>query len=186
MSVKSIMDDLRSKMEKALEVMEDSLKSVRTGRAGTGLVEGIMIDYYGSHTPLRQLANLAAPESNMIVIKPFDPSCLGAIEKAIKASDLSIAPMVEGRMIRLNVPALSEERRRDIVGQVKQLGEQAKVSVRNIRRDGNKELEKEEKEKIITEDDLDLGKKQIDELTKEISELIDSEVKKKSAEIMED
>jgi len=122
----------------------------------------------------------------MIVIKPCDPASLKDIEKAIKNSDLSIAPIADGKLIRLNIPALSEERRKQLAGQVKQMGEQAKVSVRNIRRDANKHLEKQQKNKIITEDELEKGKKQIDDITKECVDKVDSVVKKKSDEIMLD
>ena len=122
----------------------------------------------------------------MLVIKPFDPASVKDIEKAIKSSDLSIAPMVEGKFIRLNIPSLSEERRKHLVQQAKQAGEQTKVSIRNIRRDANKSLEKQEKDKQITEDDLDQAKKQIDDITKEFSDRVDSIVARKSKEILKD
>jgi ribosome recycling factor len=132
------------------------------------------------------MATLATPQMDMIVIKPFDPASIKEIEKAIKASDLSIAPIVDGKMIRLNVPPLSEERRTQLVQQAKQTGEQAKVSVRNIRRDANKLLEKQQKDKLITEDDLEKGKKQVDDITKQYIDKIDEFVKSKSDEIMLD
>ena len=184
MPVKGIVDECESKMKKAVEVLRDELKTVRTGRASTGLVEHIKVDYYGTPTPLRQLATLASPQADMIVIKPFDPASVREIEKAIKSSDLSIAPVVDGKLIRLNVPALSEERRKQLVGQAKQTGEQAKVGIRNIRRDANKQLEREQKDKLITEDDLEKGKKQIDDITKEYTDKVDSIIKNKSDEIM--
>ncbi|MHC4389019.1 MAG: ribosome recycling factor [Planctomycetota bacterium] len=184
MPVREIVNDCESKMKKAVEVLHSDLKTVRTGRASTGLVENIKVDYYGTPTPLKQLATLAAPGADMIVIKPFDPGSVKEIEKAIKSSDLSIAPLVEGKLIRLNVPPLSGERRTQLVGQAKQTGEQAKVSIRNIRRDANKQLEKEQKDKVITEDDLEKGKKQIDDITKEYTDKIDSAIKNKSDEIM--
>jgi ribosome recycling factor len=186
MPVREILADSESKMKKALEVLHDQLKTVRTGRASTALVENIKVDYYGSSTPLKQLATLATPQSDMIVIKPFDPASTKEIEKAIKSSDLSIAPVVDGKIIRLNVPPLSEERRKQLVVQVKQIGEQAKVSIRNVRRDEIKHLEQQEKEKLITEDDLDNGKKQIDDLTKKHSDKVDETVKHKSDEILHD
>lgn len=173
-------------MEKALDVLHDELKGLRTGRASTGLVENIRVEYYGNPTPLKQLATLAAPQPDAIIIKPFDPSSVKDIEKAIKTSELSIAPIVEGKIIRLNIPPLSQERRQSLVGQVKQLGEQTKISIRNIRRDANKQLEKEEKEKLITEDDLTKGKEKIDEITKDNTEKIDNIVKAKSDEILLD
>ena len=186
MSAKEVVAEHKSNMEKAVEFLHNELKSVRTGRASSGLVENLRVDYYGSQTPLKQLANVGVPEPAMIVIKPFDPSCLKDIEKAIKSSDLSLAPIADGKVIRLNIPPLSEERRRQIAGQVKQMGEKAKVSIRNIRRDGNKNPEDEEKAKIISEDERDKGKKDIDEITKEFISKIDKEVKVKAEEIMSD
>ncbi len=184
MPIKEIVSENERKMAKAVEFLQDELKSIRTGRASTGLVENIKVDYYGTPTPLKQLATLAAPQADMIVIKPFDPASIKEIEKAIKTSELSIAPVVDSKLIRLNVPPLSEDRRKQLVGQVKQLGEQAKVSVRNIRRDTNKHLEKQQKDKLITEDDLENGKKQIDDITKEYTDKAESIIKHKSDEIM--
>jgi ribosome recycling factor len=186
MPTKGIVSEAESKMKKAVEVLHDELKTVRTGRASTGLVDNIKVDYYGTPTPLKQLATLATPQADMIVIKPFDPASVKEIEKAIRSSDLSIAPIVEGKFIRLNVPPLSEERRLQLVSQAKQTGEQAKVGVRNIRRDANKQLEKQQKDKLITEDDLHDGKKQIDDVTKEYVDKVDELVKHKSDEIMLD
>ena len=186
MPTKERVAETEGKMGKAVEVLHDELRTVRTGRASTGLVENMRVEYYGSATPLKQLATIAAPQADMIVIKPFDPSSVKDIEKAIKNSNLSLSPMVEGKLIRLNIPPLSEERRRQLAGQVKQLGEQAKVSIRNIRRDANKHLEQQQKNKVITEDDLEKGKKQIDDVTKDYTNKIDEMVKHKSDEIMLD
>jgi len=184
MPIKEIVSGSESKMKKAAEVLQDELRAVRTGRASTGLVENIKVDYYGTATPLKQMATMAAPQADMIVIKPFDPASVRDIEKAIKNSDLSIAPIVDGKLIRLNIPPLSEERRKQLAAQAKQTGEQAKVSIRNIRREANKQLEKEQKDKLISEDDLQSGKKQVDDVTKEYTDKIDSVVKAKSDEIM--
>jgi len=184
MPVKEIIDECESRMKKAVEVLHNELKTVRTGRASTGLVENMKVDYYGTATPLKQMATLATPQPDMIVIKPFDPASVKEIEKAIRSSDLSIAPVVDGKLIRLNIPPLSEERRRQLAAQAKQTGEQTKVSIRNIRREANKQLEKEQKDKLITEDDLEKGKKQIDDVTKEYTEKVDSIIKDKSDEIM--
>jgi len=186
MPANEIISEHKLKMQKAVDVLQNNLKSVRTGRASTGLVENLMVDYYGSPTPLKQMATLATPQPDLVIIKPFDPSSLREIEKAIKNSDLSIAPAIDGKLIRLTVPPLSEERRKQLVQQSRQVGEQAKVSIRNIRRDTNKQLEKEQKDKIITEDDLEKGKKQIDEATKQYSDQVDSIIKAKSDEIMLD
>lgn len=186
MPTKETVSQIESRMKKAFEVLNDDLKSVRTGRASTALVENIKADFYGNPTPLKQMAALATPQVDMIVIKPFDPTSLKDIEKAIKSSDLSIAPIIDGKLIRLNVPPLSEERRKQLVQQAKQIGEQAKVTIRNIRRDANKQLEKMEKDKTITEDDLQNGKKQVDDLTKLYSDKIDAAIQHKSDEVMLD
>jgi ribosome recycling factor len=184
MTVQDILADTRNKMQKAVEVLQEQLKGVRTGKASTLLVENIKVEYYGSPTPLKQIATLAVPQPDTIVIKPFDPNSLRTIETAIKTSDLSIAPIVDGKFVRLNIPPLSEERRTQLVAQTKKTGEQAKISIRNIRRESNKHLEKSHKDKLITEDDLQAGKKQIDEVTHERTDDIDSIVKHKSDEIM--
>ncbi len=186
MPTKEIISETESKMKKALEILHNELKTVRSGRASTGLVENIKADFYGTPTPLKQMATLATPQADMIVIKPFDPGSVREIEKAIKNSDLSIAPIIDGKIIRLNIPALSEERRRQLVQQAKQTGEQTKVGIRNIRRDAIKHLEKQQKDKLITEDDLEKGKKQVDDITKECSDKVDEVVKHKSDEIMLD
>jgi ribosome recycling factor len=186
MPTKETRSQTETKMRKALDVLHDELKTVRTGRASTTLVEHIKADFYGTPTPLKQMATLAAPQADMIVIKPFDPSSLKEIEKAIKNSDLSIAPIVDGKLLRLNIPPLSEERRGQLVQQAKQAGEQTKVGIRNIRRDAIKHLEKQEKDKDITEDDLTYGKKQIDDLTKQYTDKIDDLIKHKADEIMLD
>ncbi len=186
MPVKEIISENNSKMTKAVEVLQDELKAVRTGRASTGLVENIKADYYGTPTPIKTIAALSTPQHDMIVIKPFDPGSVREIEKAIKNSDLSLAPIVDRNLIRLSVPPLNEERRKELVSQVKKMSEQTKVSIRNIRRDAIKHLEKQQKDKVITEDDLQNGKKQIDDITKEHTDKIDEVVKHKSNEIMLD
>lgn len=186
MATLAVVSESRSKMQKAVEVLQDDLKAFRGGRATPALVEHIKVEYYGSPTPMKALATISAPEADMLVIKPFDPASVKDIEKAIKSSDLSIAPIVEGKFIRLNIPPLSEERRRHLVQQAKQAGEQTKISIRNVRRDANKGLEKQEKDKQITEDDLNTAKKQIDDITKEFSDKVDSLVTHKSDEIMKD
>jgi len=184
MPAEKIVLEHKSRMNKTLEALNEELKSVRTGRSSTGLVENIKVDYYGTATALKQMATLATPQADMIVIKPFDPASVKEIEKAIKNSDLSIAPILDGKLIRLNIPPLSEERRKQLVNQAKQLGERAKVGIRNVRRDENKQLEKEQKDKLITEDELEKSKKQIDDITKEYADKIDVAVKNKSDEIM--
>jgi len=186
MPTQKIVSESESKMKKSIEALNHSLKSIRTGRASTGLVENLMVDYYGTPTPLKQMAALATPQADAIIIKPFDVSSLREVEKAIKNSDLSIAPVIEGKMIRLNIPPLSKERRLQLVTQIKSIAEQAKVGLRNVRRDSIKHLEKEEKDKTITEDDRDHGKKLIDDATKKYTSEMDDIVKDKSDEVMQD
>jgi len=184
MPAQKIISEYEHKMEKTAEVLKDELKAIRSGMASTALVENIKVDYYGTPTLLKQLATLATPQSDTVIIKPFDPASVKEIEKAIKNSDISIAPIVDGKIIRLNVPPLSEERRRHLVGQTKQIGEQAKVGIRNLRRDAIKHLEQEEKSGLVTEDDLEKGKKHIDDIVKKYTDNIDLIIKNKSDEIM--
>jgi len=184
MPVKQVITESENRMKKAVEVLQDEFKGVRTGRASTGLVENIRVEYYGNPTPLKALAALSTPQADMILVKPFDPSSIKDIDKAILASDVGLTPMVDGKVIRLNVPALTEERRRQLAHQVKGMGEQSKISVRNVRRDAIKQLEKEEKEKAIAEDDSKKGQKQLDDMTKQYVDKIDQTVKHKSDEIM--
>jgi len=185
MPTRKTINQHKADMEKAYAFLVTEFKSLRTGRASTGLVEHIKVDYYGTPTPLNQMATLATPEPTTILIKPFDISAIKEIEKAIKNSDLSIAPISDGKTVRLNLPPLSQERRQQLIAQAKQLGEQAKVSVRNIRRDGNKKLDDDQKAKTITEDQRDKAKKEIDDLTKQYTDKIDKAVKAKSEEITE-
>lgn len=185
MPVKDIIKENQSKMDKAFEFLTEELKGIRTGRASTALVDNLRVEYYGNMSPLKQIATVSAPQADMLVIKPFDPESLKDIEKAIKTSDLSLAPLVEGKMIRLNIPPLSGERRKQLATQVKQMGEQAKVSLRNIRRDANKQFDDEQKAKLITEDERDKGKEQIDDLTKKCTEKIDQAVKARTEDVMQ-
>lgn len=181
MPLDDILLETEEKMESALEYLHKEFRGIRTGRASAGLVDHIKVDYYGSPTDLRQLASIATPEPNLIVIKPFDPGSIKSIEKAIQASDLGITPQTDKNIVRLNVPALSIERRKQLVNQVKKMTEAARVAVRNARRDGNKQLEKEQKSSQITEDDAHTGKEKTQDLTKQyeqkIDELLDTKVK---------
>lgn len=184
MPTRKIVDEHSKNMNKAVEFLRNELRSVRTGRAAPGLVEHLMVEYYGTPTPLKSLATVAAPEPQSLIIKPFDISCLKDIEKAIKSSELSLAPILDGKMIRLNLPPLSEERRKQIVGQVKQMGEKTKVSVRNIRREAIKQLEDAEKSKTVSEDDRDKAKEEVEKATKKYVEEIDEVIKLKAEEIL--
>jgi ribosome recycling factor len=173
-------------MEKAIGVLKQALAGIRTGRANPGLVDSIRVDAYGSSTPLKQLAAVGAPEPQQIVIRPYDPSIIKDIEKAIVASDLGFNPQSDGRVIRINVPPLSTEVRRKLVSRIKELTEDAKVSVRNIRRDANKASDQAEKDKTLSEDDRDRLKEEIQELTKKFENLASEMAKKREAEVMED
>ncbi len=185
MPTQAVIAESKTRMKKAVEVLQDELKAFRGGRATPGLVEHLKVEYYGNLTPLKSLATISTPDVDLLVIKPFDPASIKDIEKAIKSSDLSIAPLIEGKFIRLNIPPLSEERRKQLVQQAKQAGEQSKISIRNVRRDTIKHLEKQQKDKEITEDDLKNAKKQVDETTKDFSDNVDKIVTQKSTEIME-
>ena len=145
-----ILLDVEERMEKTVDRLKHNLAGIRTGRANPGLVDTLRVDAYGSPTPLRQLANVGAPEPTQIVIRPFDPTTIKDIEKAILASDLGYNPQSDGRLIRINVPPLSGEVRRKMVMRIKELAEEGKVSIRNIRRDGNKAADTAEKEKVLS------------------------------------
>ena len=155
MSIEEIALEAEERMEKSLALLADQLRGVRTGRANVGLVDSIRVDYYGSPTPLKQLANLSTPEPQQILIRPFDQTVLGDIIKAIQTSDIGLTPNSDNKVIRLNVPSLSVEQRKKLVGRVKDLAEEARVAIRNIRRDANKQADQEQSEKLMTEDDLE-------------------------------
>jgi len=180
-----ILLDAEERMEKAVEVFRSQLKGLRTGRANPGLVDSIKVDYYGSPTPLKQIANISVPEPQQIVIRPFDPGSLNAIVKAIQSSDVGLAPNSDGRLIRLNVPPLSTERRRQLVARVKEIAEEARIAIRNIRRDANKHADQAEKQKILSEDERDRTKEQIQDLTKKYEGQVNEEAAAKEKEIME-
>ncbi len=185
MSIEEIALEAEDRMEKSVTLLTDQLRGVRTGRASTGLVESIRVDYYGSSTPLKQLANLSTPEPQQILIRPFDPSVVGDIVKAIQTSDIGLTPNSDGKVVRLNVPPLSVEQRKKLVGRVKDLAEEARVAIRNIRRDANKQAEQEQSDKILTEDDLATCKEEIQSLTKQFEAKVNDMADKKSAEILE-
>ena len=181
-----ILLDAEERMEKALEHFQSSLKGIRTGRANPGLVDSVRVEYYGSPTPLKQIANVSVPEAQQIMIRPFDVTTLDAIAKAIQSSDLGMAPNNDGRVIRLNVPPLSTERRTQLVGRVKELAEEARVSIRNVRRDANKHADQAEKDKTMTEDDRDSTKEKVQELTKKFEGSVNTAAENKEKEVMND
>ncbi|MCL4106802.1 UNVERIFIED_CONTAM: hypothetical protein GTU68_046196 [Idotea baltica] len=178
--------DAEERMEKAVDHLKSSLTGIRTGRANPGLVDSVKVDYYGSPTPLKQIANVSVPEPQQIMIRPFDVTSLDEIAKAIQNSDLGMAPNNDGRVIRLNVPALSTERRQQMVGRVKELAEEARVSIRNIRRDANKHADQAEKDKTMSEDDRDTTKDSVQELTKKFEGLVNSQATNKEKEVLDD
>jgi ribosome recycling factor len=185
MSIEEIALEAEERMEKSLALLADQLRGVRTGRANVGLVDSIRVEYYGSPTPLKQLANLSTPEPQQILIRPFDPTVIGDIVKAIQASDIGLTPNSDNKVIRLNVPSLSVEQRKKLVSRVKDLSEEARVAIRNIRRDANKQADQEQAEKILTEDDLEVCKEEIQSLTKRYETKVNETAEKKSAEILE-
>jgi ribosome recycling factor len=180
-----ILLDTEDRMEKAAAVFKNALTGLRTGRANPGLVDSIRVNYYGSPTPLKQMAVISCPEPQQIVIKPFDASTLGEIAKAIQSSDAGLAPNSDGRLIRLNVPPLSTERRREFVTRVGKLAEDARVAIRNIRRDGNKHAETAEKDGELSEDDCKGLKDEIQELTKKYENSANDLAKAKETEVSE-
>jgi ribosome recycling factor len=185
MSIEEIVLEAEDRMEKSVALLNDQLRGVRTGRANVGLVDSIRVEYYGSPTPLKQLANLSTPEPQQILIRPFDPSVIGDVVKAIQASDIGLTPNSDGKVIRLNVPSLSVEQRKKLVGRVKDLAEEARIAIRNIRRDANKQADAETAEKVLTEDDLERCKEEIQSLTKRYESKVNDTAEKKSAEILE-
>ena len=172
-------------MEKAVNVFRDELRGLRTGRATPALVDGLRVEYYGSPTPLKQMAQISTPDPQQIVIRPFDQSVLKDIEKAIRSSDLGMSPNNDGKMIRLQVPAMSGEQRQKMVTRIKKLAEEARVASRNVRRDANKHFDQAEKAKEMTEDERDQGKEEVQTLLKKFEDRITELADKKSKEVME-
>ena len=182
---KEVLDDVKQQMAKAVDSMKNALTKVRTGRASIGILDGIMADYYGTLTPLNQLATLATPESRLITIQPWDKGAFAAIEKAILKSDLGLTPMNDGKIIRVPIPPLNEERRRDLVKHCKKLAEDFKIEVRNQRRDANALLKDMEKEKEISKDELAKAQDDVQVLTDDHIKKIDNLLADKEREIME-
>jgi ribosome recycling factor len=183
--IKETVKEAETRMKGALQSLEDNLATIRTGRASPALVERLHIDYYGAPTPLMQLASTSVPEPRSLLIRPFDATSLKAIERAILASDLGLTPNNDGKAIRLNLPPLTEERRRDLVKVVHNRLEESRVAVRNIRRDLVKDLREFEHEKLISEDELKKGEEELQKLTDQFIQHIDAAGDKKQKEIME-
>ncbi|MGD8398644.1 MAG: ribosome recycling factor [Anaerolineae bacterium] len=183
--IDDLLADLRERMTKSVDVLQDDLMSIRTGRASPALVERLPVEYYGTMTPLNQMASIAIPEPRLIVIRPWDPSALADIERAILKSDLGLTPMNDGKLIRLSIPRLTEERRRELVRVVSRRVEEARIAVRNLRRDALRDLQDFEKEKMISEDEFFRAKDEIQELTDEFIAKVDGIGERKEQEIME-
>jgi ribosome recycling factor len=185
MSIDEVLLDSEDRMEKAMEILKKNLGGIRTGRANPGLVDSLRVEVYGSPTPIKQIASVGVPEPAQILIRPYDAGTIKDIEKAIVASDLGFNPQSDGRVIRINIPPLSTDVRKKMVARIKDLAEEAKVSIRNIRRDGNKAIEALEKAKTIGEDECDAGKEKVQELTKKFEEHVNDMAKTREAEVMD-
>lgn len=183
MPLEDILFDCEEHMEKSLEHLRQELRGIRTGRASPALVEHIKVDYYGAPTDLRSIAAISIPEATQILIKPFSPQDLKAIDRAINEANIGLTPHSDGKQIRLTLPPLSQERRLQLVGQTKHMGEAAKVAIRNARRDANKLIDTEEKGGILSEDEAEKGKEQVQDLTKSYEAKVDEALEHKRQEI---
>jgi len=179
------MNELKSKMEKTVEKLKSDFSKIRTGRAHTGILDHLSVDYYGTNTPLSQMANITLGDNVTINVQPYDKTQISAIEKSIRDSDLGLNPAVNGDLIRVPMPPLTEERRRDLIKVIKSEGENSKVAIRNIRRDGNDDLKKQLKEKLISEDDEKRDQAKIQTLTDDFIKTIDSLIATKEKDLLE-
>lgn len=185
MEIQELLTREEGRMDKTIEALKHEFASIRTGRASTALLDKVMVDYYGTPSPINQVANVTAPEPRLILVKPWEKSMIGPIEKAVLQSDLGLNPSNDGDTIRLAIPQLTEERRKELVKVVSKKAEEAKVAVRNIRRDANDALKKEEKAKTITEDDAKQGQDKIQKLTDKKIKAIDDLKDKKEKDVLE-
>ena len=185
MTSDEILLDAEERMEKAANVFRDELRGLRTGRASPALVSNLRVEYYGSPTPLKTFSQISTPDPQSIVIKPFDPGMLKEIEKAIRSSDLGLAPNNDGKLIRLTIPPMSGEQRQKMATRIKKLAEEAKVAIRNVRRDANKGFDQAEKGKEMTEDERDKGKDEVQSLTKKYEDQVQTMADKRAKEVME-
>ncbi|MFO7728750.1 MAG: ribosome recycling factor [Desulfonatronovibrio sp.] len=183
--MQSVLKDCEKKMDKAILALEKEFSKLRTGRASTGLVEDVMVDYYGTLTPLNQLASISIPDSRTIAIQPWDRNAFSSVEKAIMKSDLGLNPVNDGKIIRISIPPLTEERRKDLVKLAKKYSEDAKIAVRNIRRDANDTLKKMKNNKDLSEDEMHKGQDEVQKLTDSFVEKADQVLELKEKEIME-
>ena len=179
-----VLEETKRKMDKVLEAMARDLSRVRTGRASVALLEGIKVECYGTSMPLSQVASLAAPESRLLTVQPWDPTVIGDIEKAILKSDLGLNPVNDGKLIRLPIPALTTERRKELVKVVKKMGEEAKVALRNVRREANDQFKDLKKDKLLPEDDAHRGQDEVQKITDDFIKKVDAQAAEKEKEIM--
>jgi len=179
-----VLNESKRKMDKVLEAMARDLSRVRTGRASVALLEGIKVTCYGTTMPIAQVASLAAPEPRLLTVQPWDPTVLGDIEKAILKSDLGLTPMNDGKIIRLPIPALTTERRKELVKMVKKMEEEAKVALRNVRREANEDLKEMKKEKLLPEDEAHRGQEEVQKITDDYIEKAEGQAAEKEKEIM--
>lgn len=182
--MKSVLNDARERMEKSLEAFEQNVGTVRTGRANPAVLNRVQVDYYGTRMPLNQLATISSPDPRTLVVTPFDKSAIQEIERAIRESDLGFNPNNQGDNVFISVPPLNDERRRDLVKSVKHMAEEARVAIRNVRRDANEDLRAMEKENELTEDDRRKGEQEVQSLTDDFIGQIDARVKSKEEDIM--
>ncbi len=183
--VEEVLAESERKMRKAVDITGEEFAAVRTGRASTSLLSRVMVDYYGQPTPLQQISSISAPEPNLLVVSPYDKGVVKEVEKAIFQSDLGLTPVSDGNVIRLPIPRLTEERRKELVKVVRQRAEEGRVAVRNVRREAIEELRHLEKDKEITKDDLHRGQEEVQKLTDRFIKEIDEMLKNKESELME-
>lgn len=181
----SVIKQAEDKMKKSLTALEEEFNTLRTGRASPALFDKIRVEYYGNPTPLNQVATISVPEARLVVIQPWDKSVIGEIEKAIQKSELSVNPSNDGKIIRISIPPLTEERRKEFVKMAKNMAEQSKVSIRNVRRDANDELKKSEKDGDMSEDDLKRAEDEVQKLTDKYVEEVNTILEAKESEILE-
>jgi len=181
----NILKDMRDKMETAMQAFTRNLATVRAGRANPSILDNIYVEYYGAATPLNQLAQVGAPEARLLVVTPFDKTAVGEIEKAILKADLGLSPSNDGNLIRINIPTLTEERRKELTKIVGKYAEESRIQIRNVRREANDQLKKLEKESSITEDDLRVNQDEVQKETDRFIDKIESLVEEKEAEILE-
>jgi ribosome recycling factor len=185
MPIDEILFEAEESMEKAMDHLKHEFRGLRTGRATTALVEYVKVDYYGTPTDLRALASLTTPDASSILIKPFDPSSIKSIVRGLEEANLGINPQSDGKQVRMVLPPLSQERRQQLAGKVKEVAEQTKIALRNIRRDANKKVDNEEKESLLTEDQAKSGREDVQELLKKYEGIVETSVAQKTKEIME-